>query len=336
MNGPWIALLNKLPLSRTEREVVKRFEADPSGRTFLPIADILRSHRLVDESLELLTQGVDKHPTFSVARVVLARELLQKGLIENAWRTLESSPVALAENILAQKLRFRLAILMGFEPTARAGYQHMQLHQMVDADTKRLADVHEVTGFAAAREKLIKELESRGTTLVLPAARPTPPSAAEVLSGPVPGFEAPPAAAEPSLRDLPVNSAYLDAETLERDHNLAGFHVIPLDEIFRPQAEGAPSRAVTGAGVELDSTTLADIYARQGHHTKALSVYRRLLRLTPGNDLLRRKVAELARLEREQKSVDLTIDPSVVDKMEEVEIIDRQIRFYNELLGKLL
>ena len=88
MNGPWTALLNKLTLSRTEREVVKRFEADPSGRTFLPIADILRSHRLQDESLELRTQGVDRHPTFSVARVVLARELLQKGLVEAAWRTL--------------------------------------------------------------------------------------------------------------------------------------------------------------------------------------------------------------------------------------------------------
>ena len=55
MTDPWIPLLASLPLTRTEREVVKRFEADPGGRTFLPVADILRSHRLVDESLELLS-----------------------------------------------------------------------------------------------------------------------------------------------------------------------------------------------------------------------------------------------------------------------------------------
>lgn len=336
MNGPWIALLNKLPLARTEREVVKRFEADPDGRTFLPIADILRSHRLQDESLELLTQGVDKHPSFTVARVVLARELLQKGLVENAWRTLESSPTPLNENILAQKLRYRLAILMGFESTARSLYQHMQLNQMVDVETKRLADVHEVTSFLAARERLVKEFQGRGTEVVLPAAPTTSPDgSAAALAGDARADDTA-SLPVPSYREASLNSAYLDADGIENDRNLAGFHVVPLDEIFRAPADGSPSRAATGSGIELDSTTLADIYAGQGHYTKALSVYRRLLRLTPGNDLLRRKVADLARLEREQKNVDLTIDPSVVDRMESVEIIDRQIRFYNELLGKLI
>ena len=89
------------------------------------------------------------------------------------------------------------------------------------------------------------------------------------------------------------------------------------------------------SGIELDSTTLADIYARQGHYGKALEVYRRLLRMTPGNDLLRRKVSELAKLDREQRDVDLGVDPALVDRMESVEIIDRQIKFYNDMLGRL-
>src|SRR4051812_43320752 len=113
MTEPWWSMLTSLPLSLTEREVAKRFEADPLGRTFLPVADILRSHRLVDESLELLAQGVARHPGFAVARVVLARELLQKGAIVDAWQILEDSPVALRDNLLAQKLRFRLALLLG-------------------------------------------------------------------------------------------------------------------------------------------------------------------------------------------------------------------------------
>lgn len=350
MDGPWLALLEKLPLSRTEREVVKRFETDPQGRTFLPIADILRSHRLVDESLELLTQGVDRHPTFTVARVVLARELLQKGLVESAWRALEASPVPLGENILAQKLRFRLAVFLLRNAEARAILRHMQLHQMVDADTKKVADLLEVTGLDAAHARLVEDLRARGTEPVLPAPPPEPPlpvdaatAAAAVASdgqapdwvrvGPVGGASArdagPPAATS-------ADSSYLDADAFIKDTGLAGFHVVPLNEIFRPEAEGGPPRAATGAGVELDSTTLADIYATQAHYAKALAVYRRLLRLTPGNDLLRRKVAELARLEREQKNVDLTIDPSVVDRMETVEILDRQIKFYNDLLSRLL
>ena len=120
MTDPWMPLLNRLNLSRTEREVARRFEADPQGRSFLPVADILRANRLIDESLELLTQGVALHPTFTVARVVLARELLNKGMVEASWRTLEESPVPLQANLLAQKLRFRLAVLLFDEANVRA------------------------------------------------------------------------------------------------------------------------------------------------------------------------------------------------------------------------
>ena len=80
---------------------------------------------------------------------------------------------------------------------------------------------------------------------------------------------------------------------------------------------------------------MAEIYIRQAHYGKALAVFRRLLKMTPNNDYLRRKVAELARLEREQRETDLEVDPAIVDRMETVEIIDRQIRFYNDLLARL-
>ena len=53
MTTPWSAILEKLPLSRTERAVVKRFEGDPEGRAFLPVADILRAHRMGDEAIEI-------------------------------------------------------------------------------------------------------------------------------------------------------------------------------------------------------------------------------------------------------------------------------------------
>lgn len=146
MQNPWQPILHKLPLTRTEREVVRRYEADPNGRTFLPVADILRSHRLLDEALELLTQGVEKHPTFTVARVVLARELLQKGLVSPAWKALEDSPVSLRENVLAQKLRFKIALLMGDHSTARSTYQHLSTQQMLDTETKKIGDFLEVSG----------------------------------------------------------------------------------------------------------------------------------------------------------------------------------------------
>ena len=132
MADAWTPLLNSLPLSRAERETIKRFREDASGRGFLPVADILRAHRLIDESLELLTQGLQQHPNFTVARVILVRELLGKGLVSESWQVLEQSPEPLRDNVLAQKLRLKLTLLIGDEAAAKATNQHLKLQQMQD------------------------------------------------------------------------------------------------------------------------------------------------------------------------------------------------------------
>jgi hypothetical protein len=324
---PWHVLLQKLPLSRTEREVVKRWEADPNGRTFLPIADILRSHKLIDEALELLTSGVQRHPAFTVARVVLARELWHKGLVQLAWRTLEDSPVSLRENVLAQKLRFKISLLLGYEAVARATWQHLQLGQMLDSDTKRLGDVLELSGIGKAKERLLAELRDRGTDPVLP------PESVIGVSSPEPSE---PKAGQLHQAPTMTPSVISDEDVEHASAGASHFHVVPLDEIFRPGETAAPPRPPgASSGVELDSTTMAEIYAKQGHYGKSAAMYRRLLRLSPGNDLLRKRLSELTKLEREQRDADLVVDTAAVEKLETVEIIDRQIRFYSDLLSRL-
>ncbi|MEI6399225.1 MAG: hypothetical protein WCO71_10680, partial [Pseudomonadota bacterium] len=117
---------------------------------------------------------------------------------------------------------------------------------------------------------------------------------------------------------------------------MESFHVMPLAEVFVPGVSAEQGHDNIGRGqVELDSTTLADIYSKQGFYAKALAIYRRLLRMAPHNDLIRLKVSELARLEKEQRTDDLESDPVAFDRMEIVEIIDRQTRFINGLLDKI-
>lgn len=317
-------MLADLPLSRTEREVVKRYEQDPAGRTFLPVADILRSHRLVDESLELLMQGVERHPNFTVARVVLARELLQKGLISDGWKVLEDSPVSLRDNLLAQKLRFRLALLLRKDDVVYATYKHLKIFQMLDAELNRLGDLMEISGIDKARERLIRDMRERGTDPVLPETEGSFQEDQDTVI----------------VKNAPIEEkprstgSYLSKDFWDEATEIEGFHVVPLKEIFRPGDGEIISKPGDG-GVELDSTTMADIYAKQGHYSKALSVYRRLLRMTPGNDMIKRKVADLSKLEKEQRDVDLSVDASLVDRMESVEILDRQINFFNHLLNRL-
>jgi len=343
-SNPWSSLLRSLPLSKSESDVVRRFEAEPEGRSFLPLADILRAHRLTDEALEILTQGVERHPNFSVARVVLSRELLQKGMIEAAWRVLQESPTSLRSNVMAQKLRFKLALLLSLDHEANSLIQYLQLEQLHDRDTKRLADLAVGKSLAKAREKLLEELRERGVTPLLPPLGQEA-STQERSDQEGQSLDAANAqlvsSANPTLDDgekdttLPKGvSDYLDAAVFIQNDSLSAFHVTALTEIFRPENAAAPELKGAG-GVELDSTTLAEIYAGQGHYGKALEMYRRILRVAPQNDLVKRRVAELARLEREQRTADLTIDPTLVDLMESVEIIDRQIKFYNDLLTRL-
>jgi hypothetical protein len=57
--------------------------------------------------------------------------------------------------------------------------------------------------------------------------------------------------------------------------------------------------------------------------------------MTPQNELLRRKVAELQDLDRKQRDLDGDVDLAVADRVETLEVIEAQIRFYQNLLGSL-
>ena len=325
MMDPWLPILRKLPLTRTELAVVKRYTADPLGRTFLPVADILRNHKLVDESVELLMQGVERHPNFTVARVVLARELLAKGMAEESWATLEGASEPLHDNVLAQKIRLKLAVVLGHESRARETFAHIKMHRMFDDDALRLGEALEVMKFSAAREMLIRDLRKTGVPLMFEGEGGTAPIA-------------PTSALAPAVTALATVSPPqgVDAERREEtDNRMDGFHVVPLREIFAAALEQEGAGPMIPGGVELDSLTLAEIYQRQGHFQKALEVNRRLLRLMPNSELLKRRIAELGRLKDEQRTQDLAIDPAIVDKMETIQIIDSQLKFLNDFLNKL-
>jgi tetratricopeptide (TPR) repeat protein len=346
-----VKLLASLDLSRTEREVAKRFELDPDGRAFLPVADILRAHGHQNEAIEVLLQGVDRHPTFTVARVVLARELFGKGMISDARRVLEDSTSSLRDNILAQKLLFKIHVLLQDEPSARAVHEHLKLNRLLDAEIRRYGEVMELQGFVAARQRLLKDLDDAGIELQAEALESMATGVAGRRAGPgvSPGMSPgsgtgrdPGDASGTGNRTGALKVIGDDEFEIPDEDAVAGFHAVPLKDIFSPDDPRAARssspgnlRGIPGPGIELDSTTLADIYARQGHYGKALAIYRRLLRMTPQNELLRRKVADLQEQDRKQRDLDGDVDLAVADRVETLEVIESQIRFYQDLLTSL-
>lgn len=326
MIDPWLPIIRDLPLSNTEKEVLKRYENDPEGRSFLPVADILKAHNRKREGLEMLVQGVERHPGYTVARVVLSREYLNKGMVGQAWKVLEDSPHPIRDNLLAQKLRFRLGILLEFEDAVRATYEFLRMQQMLDAETKKIGDMLEISGLHAAKQKIINDFNRMGVTLDIPK-REFFETQFNPANGPVRLAE-----------QVPDNPGFLEeSAAIILNETVGGFHVMPLNEVFRGEsgAGGEPRAGQRQGNGELDSTTLADIYEKQGYYGKALGIYKRLLKTSPGNDRFKNKLRELTKLEREQRQNDFSVDPELVDKMETLEIIDRQIEFYQELMGRL-
>ena len=54
-------------------------ERDPEGRGFAPLADAYRRSGDLDEALELVTEGLERHPDFASGHVVAARVHLDRG-----------------------------------------------------------------------------------------------------------------------------------------------------------------------------------------------------------------------------------------------------------------
>lgn len=310
----WIPLLRRLKLNRSEQAVVERFQLDPHGRSFLPVADLLRNHDLHEESLELLSEGVERHPTFTVARVVLARELLNKGMVAEAWQILERSTESLVENVLASKLKLKLAVLLNKPREAKEINEQLRLRRMYDDETQNIGESIRIGQFKTARNQLIHTLKMQGIPLLIDED-----SLAVDDEGQLPP-ESPLQGGDPKAFDV---------------SRIEGFYVVPVHELFIGEKTMSEEAVTRKLGPELDSTTLASIYEKQGHYSKALEIYERLLKLAPNSDFLRRKVAETTRLKREQRSADQQVDPEFVERLEQVGILDRQLKYLHILLGRL-
>ena len=343
MIDKWLALIEGVKLSRSESTVVKKFKQDPDGKYFLQFSDILKTHGKENESLELLIEGVNRHPTFSVARVLLAKNLLDRGLVEEAWQTLEESPVSLEGNKLSTKLKIKICVLLGYEDIARS----LLFEGKTGTDSQILSIKQDIInlGFDSARIKLIEEL-SLDKDFILKnfssskikkkknqKSNPSKQSDSDSKDN-LDGIG--------SIDDIDnidnIDNIDIKALTTKRSStcgssSLNDFHLSNLSNALSESQESIISQNF--ASSSLSSMTLASIYTKQGHYGKALGIYRQLLLEKPHNKVLLEKIAELSELDKKQTISDIAVDPELVDKMEQLKIIDYKISILNSLMSKL-
>ena len=291
----YLAILDNFPLMKTDRILLARFRRDPDGRGFLSIVELLKNCNFPDESLELLQSGVAAHPRFSAARVVLAREFFQRGMVCEALSTIEESPVNLKTNIMAQKIKLKSLLLLQREQEFCAVLDFLSIGRALDDECEKLAQLFYRDGFTKAAAVFTTRLAADGIHINI---------------------------TQPSL-PAPI-------EQPEITQNVGNYWVMPVNEIFFSNDEQTDSRLA-----DLETKTLAQVYEDQGNYLKALQIYRHLLVKLPHNAFLRHKVIELAQMVKKPKHQHLVLDASTISKMEQLDQIDIKLQKCRTFLQKL-
>jgi tetratricopeptide (TPR) repeat protein len=286
---------------------------DPEGRSFAPLADAYRRAGDFRKAVEVLREGLERHPGSVPGHIVAAQLYLEKGLLEEAEIAARRAVEVDEENTVAWGL------------LATALEDRGALAQARDARI-RLAELEGTGPAAPAPEPVVDvalpapdeaEPEPAVEVALLAPAAPAPESAVDVaLLAPddaepepvVDVAELAPAAPEPEpvvdVAELAPDEAEpepaVDVALLAPDEPAVIAGTAPGPEPILEMVDLAPDDLPADELPETEplvTRTMAELYARQGLTERALGVYRQLLQVTPGDAELRRRVQELERSE---------------------------------------
>jgi tetratricopeptide (TPR) repeat protein len=268
-------------------ELSAKLQKEPGSRLFVPLAEEYVKAGMLEEAVQVLTDGLKKHPEFLVARVTLGKIYFQQGKFAEARRELEAVVTVSPDNLVALR---KLAVLYRQDKLldkARHCCELLLAANPKDAEIQQL--LQELNAALQPKE------ERAEMSMSAPKLDLSRGSAAEQVTEPneAPSFALVPSqntTSFPSQSSPPTPS--VESET-------------PQKSMGKPDAgEDAPD--------ELVSPTLAQLYLRQGHYAQAVRVYDELLRREPHNDTYRQAHAmALTLLQGQQPQPQTASSPAV-------------------------
>lgn len=85
-------------------EYTKKLSSNPESLVFVPLAEVYRKSGLLDQAIETCLKGLQNHPSYMSARMVLGRAYLEKEMYDEAATELQKVSAADANNIMAHSL----------------------------------------------------------------------------------------------------------------------------------------------------------------------------------------------------------------------------------------
>ena len=277
-------------------QLTSRFEADPTSRIFLQLAEEYRHLGRVKEGMEILERGLREHPGYLAAQVAKGRCHLELGEPEHARDLLERVVRQDATQMVANKLLVRAYLETSEPERARS---RLDLYALLNESDPEIEDLRRRIRIMMQPQKAeapttdVFDLartpapQTRAADIFAldPAAPPPAPAAVEppeeVLAAPTP-FHLP--AAAPSNGD--VFPGLVTPASLDR--YLTGLAAEGLFQIEAPPAPAAPEPPAVEppraqAAETAATATLGELYLSQGHREEAERIFREVLRREPGN-----------------------------------------------------
>ena len=185
-----------------------RFDENPEGRYFAPLADAYRKTGRLDEAIELIQQGLSRHPDYLSAHIVLGRCHLGKKDDPAAKQTFEGVLALDSENIIALKSLAEIGERTGDTIAARRWLDKLLQVDPTNMDAE--ADLKRLGGPLAEGEDTAAGAKPEAAEEPVP-----PPSVTEAATAPMPAIDIEPAMAETPLAPAAATSD-LGLETTAR------------------------------------------------------------------------------------------------------------------------
>ena len=263
--------------------LLERFEENPEGRLFAPLADCYRKLGRQDEAYRLCVDGLARHPDYSTGFVILGKIHLDRGELDEARTAFETVLSLDPENLIALESLARLAEEKGEIEAARR-----YARQLAELDPRRKSGEEQRE---RAAETTVPETDEEQS-----AAQETSAEADEdhpTAGGPAPEADdrAPSTAEREDAAEVLVARSVDDsAEEAEEDAEV--LTAMSRNDSLQNDPEDFDPEGIF-EGQTIVTVTLADVYYEQGFKAKALEMYRAVLRRHPDAPGVAAKVAAI-------------------------------------------
>ncbi len=118
----------------------ERYNKEPTSKIFAPLADAYRKNNMIDEALEVLNKGLEYHPQYALAHLILGKCYFDKRMYAQAEESFKKTLSIDAQNLVAYRMLAQTCEHTKNEEGQIAAYKGILAIDPLDTVTKEKLD----------------------------------------------------------------------------------------------------------------------------------------------------------------------------------------------------